>query len=298
VREAGPKLSRLRAAKSGLRQKRKKARQNQAFSHVSEKPQAARNGTKRKQSPELGTEALTLSPELRSPPVRADRNVAQRGDALELLRSRPDACAALAFFDPQHRGVLDHLAFGNEGARQRARSRLPAMTEDYIDACCREIARVLVPSGYLMLWADTFNLCQAHHLRIADVLPVVDLIAWDNLRLGMGKRSRRRGDYLLVLQRPPVTATNWRDHGIPSRWVEKADREIHPHAKPFGLIERLIAAVTLPHDLVIDPAAGSFNVLHAACRLGREFIGCDADVATVERCGQFVDPVRQRERAR
>src|SRR5258708_36906003 len=45
------------------------------------------------------------------------RNVAQRGDALELLRSLPDACAALAFFDPQHRGVLDKLAFGNEGAR-------------------------------------------------------------------------------------------------------------------------------------------------------------------------------------
>jgi hypothetical protein len=27
---------------------------------------------------------------------------------------------------------------------------------------------------------------------------------------------------------------------------------------------------------VIDPAAGSFGVLYAALRLGREFIGCDA----------------------
>jgi site-specific DNA-methyltransferase (adenine-specific) len=219
-----------------------------------------------------------------SAPADYARNVAQRGDALELLESLPAACAALAFFDPQHRGVLDKLAFGNEGARQRERSRLPAMSRDYIDTCCREIARVLCRSGYLMLWADTFNLCQAHHLRIADVLPVVDLIAWDNLRPGMGKRSRRRGDYLLVLQRPLVTkrkrrlvtpASNWRDHGIPSRWVEKVDRRIHPHAKPIGLIERLIAAVTLPSNLVIDPAAGGFGVLHAALRLGREFIGCD-----------------------
>ena len=204
------------------------------------------------------------------------RNVAQRGDALELLRSLPDACAALAFFDPQHRGVLDKLAFGNEGARQRERSRLPAMGEDYIDACCREIARVLAPSGYCMRWVDTYGLCEAHHLRVADCLKCVDLIAWDNLRPGMGKRSRRRGDYLPVLQRPPVTARNWRDHGIPSRWVEKVDRRIHPHAKPIGLIERLIAAVTLPDDLVIDPAAGGFGVLDAARRLEREFIGCDA----------------------
>jgi site-specific DNA-methyltransferase (adenine-specific) len=218
---------------------------------------------------------------------RCKRNVAQRGDALDLLTSLPDACAALAFFDPQHRGVLDKLKFGNEGARQRERCALPAMDEDYIDACCREIARVLGPSGYCMRWLDTYGLCEAHHLRVADCLKSVDLIAWDNLRPGMGKRSRRRGDYLLVLQRPPVTARNWRDHGISSRWVEKVNRKIHPHVKPVGLIERVIAAVTLPGDLVIDPAAGGFGVLHAALRLGREFIGCDAVAPAIERFGEF-----------
>jgi site-specific DNA-methyltransferase (adenine-specific) len=215
------------------------------------------------------------------------RNVVQRGDALDLLTSLPDACAALAFFDPQHRAVLDKLKFGNEGARQRERCALPAMDEDYIDACLREIARVLAPSGYCMLWIDTFGLCEAHHRRVADCLKSVDLIAWDNLRLGMGKRSRRRGDYLLVLQRPPVIAKNWRDHGIPSRWGEKVDRRIHPHVKPIRLIERLIGAVTLPGDLVVDPAAGGFGVLHAALRLGREFIGCDAVAPAIERFGEF-----------
>jgi len=214
------------------------------------------------------------------------RNVAQRGDALELLRSLPDACAAVVFFDPQHRSVFDKLKFGNEGARQRERCALPAMSEDYIDACCREIARVLAPSGYCMRWIDTYGLCEAHHRRV-DWLETVDLIAWDNLRMGMGYRTRRRGDYLAVLQRPPSTAKNWRDHGIPNRWVEKVDRRIHPHVKPIGLIDRLIAAVTLPGDLVIDPAAGGFGVLHAALRLGREFIGCDA---AIEGSGEFAIP--------
>jgi site-specific DNA-methyltransferase (adenine-specific) len=208
--------------------------------------------------------------------TRWKRNVAQRGDALDLLTSLPDACAALAFFDPQHRGVLDKLAFGNEGARQRERCALPAMGEDYIDACCREIARVLVPSGYCMRWLDTYGLCEAHHLRVADCLKSVNLIAWDNLRMGMGYRTRRRGDYVLVLQKPPITATTWSDHGIPSRWPEKVDRKIHPHVKPAGLIERLIGAVTHPGDLVVDPAAGSFVVMHVAMEMGRQFIGCDA----------------------
>lgn len=209
------------------------------------------------------------------PTVRR-RNVAQRGDALELLRSLPDGCTPLVHFDPQYRGGLDKLAYGNEGARQRQRAKLPAMSSDYIDACCRAAARVLRPSGYLMLWADTFNVCEAHHHRIADVLPCVDLIAWDNLRIGNGYRSRRRGSYLLVLQKPPILARQtWTDHGIPDRWAEKVDRSVHPHVKPIGLIKRLIGAVTAPGDLVVDPAAGSFVVMHAARALGREFVGCD-----------------------
>jgi site-specific DNA-methyltransferase (adenine-specific) len=55
----------------------------------------------------------------RSPPAL---NVAQRGDALELLRALPDGRAPLVFFDPQHRAVLDQLKYGNESARQRGRA--------------------------------------------------------------------------------------------------------------------------------------------------------------------------------
>jgi site-specific DNA-methyltransferase (adenine-specific) len=207
-------------------------------------------------------------------------NTPQQGDALRLLRSLPTACSPLVFFDPEFRGSLDHLKFGNEGARQRGRASLPQMSDVYIDAACREIARVLAPSGYCMRWMETFSLCQAHHLRISDALSCVDLIAWDNARMGMGKRSRRRGDYLIALQRPPCIAKNWTDHGIPSRWIEKVDRGNHPHLKPAGLIGRLIGAVTLPGDLVVDPCAGSFVVLQECQRLGRRFVGCDLAYGT------------------
>jgi site-specific DNA-methyltransferase (adenine-specific) len=203
------------------------------------------------------------------------RNVAQSGDALALLRSLSDSCTRLVFFDPQHRENLDHLAYGNEGARQRERCLLPSMSSDYIDDCCREAARALMPSGYLMLWQNAFGLVQGHHLRVADVLQCVDLIAWDNQRQSMGYRSRRRGDYAIIMQKPPVKAkVTWRDHAIPDRWAEKVDRKLH-HIKPVGLTTCLIGAVTVPGELVVDPAAGSFVVMHAAHWLDRDFIGCD-----------------------
>lgn len=134
-------------------------------------------------------------------------NIAQVGDAFELLCSLPDGCTPLVFFDPQHRTVLDQLKFGNEGERQRGRAKLPAMSEQYIATVNTEIARILQPSGYLGYWLDTFRLVEAYHLRLPrELMQPVDLIAWDCLRIGMGKRSRRRGDYLVIFQKPPVKA--------------------------------------------------------------------------------------------
>ena len=86
------------------------------------------------------------------------------------------------------------------------------MSVEFIHECCRGLARVLVPSGYLFLWTDTFHLCQGDHLRIAE-LETVGLIAWDNLRIGQGYRARHRGDYLLVLQKAPTLAkVTWCSH--------------------------------------------------------------------------------------
>jgi site-specific DNA-methyltransferase (adenine-specific) len=227
---------------------------------------------------DVDTSSASFSPQQGAPPLPWPCDVALREDALTLLRALPDGCTPLVFFDPQHRSTLNRLRYGNEGARQRERCALPQMSDDYIDECCREIARVLTASGYLMLWADTFRLCTGAHLRIADILPPVDLIAWDNERRpgGNGCRSRRRGAYLLALQTPPLRAkATWRDHGIPDKWAEKIDRRNHPHAKPAGLIARLIGAVTGIGDLVVDPAAGSFTVMHVATKMQRCFIGCD-----------------------
>jgi site-specific DNA-methyltransferase (adenine-specific) len=176
-----------------------------------------------------------------------------QGDALELLRSLPADCTPLVFFDPQYRGVLDKLDYGNEGARQTERAKLPSMSGEYIDPCCRAAARVLRGSGYLMLWADTFNVCEAHHHRIADVLPCVDLVVWDFISgFGNGCRSRRRGSYLLVLQKPPIVAKKtWTDLGVPDRWVEKnrpqaapPRRRRMPPLRPDGRLKRLMTTTT------------------------------------------------------
>ena len=58
------------------------------------------------------------------------RNLA---DGLKLLGDINDQSIATAFFDPQYRGVLDKLKYGNEGqTRGKERSALQQMDEETI----------------------------------------------------------------------------------------------------------------------------------------------------------------------
>jgi len=201
-------------------------------------------------------------------------------DGLELLESLNDSCIAVTFFDPQYRGVLDKLKYGNEGvSRGKARSSLPQMAGEKIINFIREINRVLKDSGHLFLWVDKFHLCQGVLEWFIDTeLNLVDMIVWDKGKIGMGYRTRRKSEYLIVFQKSPVKAKAcWTDHAIPDVWQEKLEssEKIHTHAKPVELQKRLIAATTLENDFVLDPAAGGYSVLKACIECERNFIGGD-----------------------
>ena len=199
-------------------------------------------------------------------------------DAFTLLGGVDDAVIPAAFFDPQYRGVLDKLSYGDEGkARDKARTALPQMTEEVIAGIIRELSRVLVPSGHLFLWIDKFHLVEGFADWLQDTsLETVDLVTWHKLRIGMGYRTRRTSEYLVVLQKKPRRAKGvWSVHTIPDVWSEKAEGAKHAHRKPVDLQGELIAAVTNPGDVVLDPAAGSFSVWDAAAARGRNFLGGD-----------------------
>jgi site-specific DNA-methyltransferase (adenine-specific) len=198
-------------------------------------------------------------------------------NGLDLLSSIKDKTIATVFFDPQYRGVLDKLKYGNEGeGRGKARSDLPQMEDDTIKDFIKEVDRVLKPSGHLFLWVDKFHLCQG----VLDwfegtSLNLVDMIVWDKGKIGMGYRTRRKSEYLIVFQKSPVKAKGyWRDHAIPDVWEEKVQK-VHAHSKPIELQRRLIAATTADGDIVLDPASGGYSVFEACKLLGRDFIGGD-----------------------
>ena len=215
---------------------------------------------------------------------RSDRNwplpLNQRNlcNGLELLAALEPQTVPLCIFDPQYRGILDKMQYGNEGvSRGRARTGLPQMSEEAIARFIAGIASALIPSGHLFLWVDKYQLCTGVGPWVEDWgLELVDLVTWNKERMGMGYRTRRYAEYLLILQKPPRRAKGvWQSHDIPDVWAEKVARIGNVHPKPIKLQARLIEAVTDPGDVVLDPAAGSYSVLTAAHKVGRQFLGCD-----------------------
>src|SRR5438132_627035 len=72
-------------------------------------------------------------------------------DGLTLLQSLENNSVSVVFFDPQYRGVLDKMNYGNEGERQVGRSKLIQMSEKKITLFIKEIDRILAPSAHLFL---------------------------------------------------------------------------------------------------------------------------------------------------
>jgi site-specific DNA-methyltransferase (adenine-specific) len=205
-------------------------------------------------------------------------NKKQKMDGLKLLKKLEDDSIPLVFFDPQYRTILDRQSYGNEGkGRQKVRANLPQMDNKMIKEFLREIERVLIPSGHLMFWVDKYIVCSGiQSLMDKSGLQLVDMITWNKMRMGMGYRSRRYSEHLVIFQKKPVRAKGvWRVHDIPDVWSEKIENKNHTHAKPIELQKRLIEAVTNVGDIVVDPCSGGYSVMKSAQEVGRHFVGCD-----------------------
>lgn len=206
-------------------------------------------------------------------------NKKNKADGLDLLATLNDKTIAAVFFDPQYRGILDKLNYGNEGKlRGKARCSLTQMPEEVIISFINEISRVLKDSGHLFLWIDKYHLCQGVLSWFSKTdLNLVDLIVWDKDRIGMGYRTRRKSEYLLVFQKEPIKAKGcWNNHSIPDVWKEKVSKS-HPHSKPIELQRILIEATTTPKDIILDPASGGYSVFEACEKADRDFLGCDVE---------------------
>jgi site-specific DNA-methyltransferase (adenine-specific) len=84
---------------------------------------------------------------------------------------------------------------------------------------------------------------------------------------------RHEAAYLLVKGNPAFPAVPLPDV---MDWTYTGNKH-HPTQKSIHILKPLIAAFTMPGDLVLDPFAGSGSTCVAAHRTGRDYIGIELD---------------------
>ncbi len=70
-----------------------------------------------------------------------------------------------------------------------------------------------------------------------------------------------------------VLSDSWDD--VPPVNSQAAERLGYPTQKPLALLERIVSASSNPGDVVLDPFCGCGTAVHAAQKLGRQWIGID-----------------------
>lgn len=235
-----------------------------------------------------------------------------QGDCIEQLRRLPDACVDVVFADPPY-----NLQLKGELTRPD-QSRVDAVDDDWdkfesfraYDAFTRDwmqqARRVLKPRGTLWVIGSYHNI-----FRVGSVMQdlgfwLLNDIIWrksNPMPNFKGTRFTNAHETLIWAARDEnakgytfnyqAMKTLNDDVQMRSDWVlpicnggerlkDSDGRKVHPTQKPESLLHRVILASTNPGDIVLDPFFGTGTTGAVAKKLGRHFIGIEADATYAE----------------
>jgi DNA modification methylase len=242
--------------------------------------------------------------DIQIPPARIDASAPSGslhgGDCLTLLQSLSTA-VDLAYLDPPF-----FSGSTRQGSTQCDRSggsfndRWPSLDHylDFMRPRIEAVHRALKPHGVILLHCDWRA---SHRLRVMldEIFTpdgFVNHLVWS---YGLGgsspRRFARKHDDILFFAKGPdyhfdpprVPATSRRMSGqlkkatdvidVPAINNMSHERTGYPTQKPLALLELLVGACSPPDGVVLDPFCGSGTTLVAAQRLGRRWIGMDAN---------------------
>ncbi len=228
-----------------------------------------------------------------------------RGDQRSFLASLPEASIDCIWTDPPY--FLSNDGPTCVGGRRRKvnkgewdRSSGVTGDHDFNRAWLAECLRVLTPEGTIWVSGTTHVYLSVGMAMMELGFRILNDIVWEkpnpppNLgcrcfthstetilwatKAARGSRHRHVFNYAAMKEANDGRQMKnvWR-FAAPGADEKRHGR--HPTQKPLALIERCLAASTMPGQRVLDPFAGSGSTGVAALRLGRRFVGCEIDEA-------------------
>ena len=255
--------------------------------------------------PELCRELLSLA-DLRAGLSPIDRVI--HADMTEALALIADESVDLIILDPPYNLTR---TFGDSTFNARKESDY----EEYLRTWMHLVCKKLKPSGSLYLCGD-WKCCASLQRVLSEELTILNRITWQREKGRGATNNWKNGmeDIWFAVKNPKDYYFNveavkmkrrviapYRENGHPKDWQETSDGNFrlthpsnfwddisipfwsmpentdHPTQKPEKLIAKLLLASSRPGDVVLDPFLGSGTTCVVAKKLGRHFLGIEAE---------------------
>jgi site-specific DNA-methyltransferase (adenine-specific) len=204
-------------------------------------------------------------------------------DAVEWLRSLPEASADLALTDPPYESLEKHRAVGTTTRLKHSK----ASSNDWFAVFANErfaelfdaLYRVLKRDAHFYLFSDAETMFVAKPIAEARGFRFWKPLIWDKKSIGMGYHYRARYECILFFEKGKRRLA---DLGVPDIIEAPRIRNGYPAEKPVAVGDVLVRQSSALGDLVIDPFMGSAAFGVAAIQAGRHFTGTDTSRRAVD----------------
>jgi site-specific DNA-methyltransferase (adenine-specific) len=221
--------------------------------------------------------------------------VLNRGDAVDWLRTIPDASIDLIITDPPYESLEKHRAIGTTTRLKHSKASSNDWFEIFPNArfeeLFTELYRTLKKNRHLYLFCDQETMFVAKPVAEAAGFRFWKPLIWDKQKIGMGYHYRSRYELVLFFEKGKRKLN---DLSIPDILGVARIRNGYPAEKPVAMSETLIKQSSDVGELVIDPFMGSASVGLAALKLKRGFMGndlCDEAVRISKaRLSNYISP--------
>ena len=197
-------------------------------------------------------------------------------DAVDWLRSLPDASVDLIVTDPPYESLEKHRRIGTTTRLKNSKASsnvwFQIFPNDRFEELFIECYRILKNHRHFYLF------CDAETMFV--VKPIAELagfrfwkpIIWDKQKIGMGYHYRSRYEMILFFEKGKRKLN---DLSIADVIQYPRIFRGYPTEKPVPVSEILIRQSTQPGECIVDPFMGSGSVGLAALQQNRDFLGND-----------------------
>lgn len=215
-----------------------------------------------------------------------------KADAIDYMRTMPDACVDAIVTDPPYcSGAMTETgrsAAKGQGLRSENIRKLGWFVGDnmgtaglvwLLRAMAFEAVRVLKPTGSLLVFCDWRMVPNLAPAIESAGLRYQNQITWDKRSMGLGTGFRAQKEEILHFTNGSPEYFDFSTSNVMGCGRVRAQDKDHQTQKPVELISQLVRVVAPAGGLVLDPFAGSCTLAEACVQTGRNYLCLERDAA-------------------